>query len=312
MRDGLALGARAAGLVRRPAPALDVGDRNQRPIRVSGHGGAYAYDGESVKALLKTERFGRNLLFFDVVGSTQEKALELASAGAAEGTVVLADEQTSGVGRRGRRWHSARGMGIWLSMILRPRISPSSGGLLSAWAGLAVLDTLRGRVRDPGASGLKWPNDVLVAGRKICGVLIDAGSVGGDMSYAVMGVGLNTGQSPRDFPDELALAATSVKMATGEAPNRAEVVSDLLLKMEKTYPLLADAAGRAELAARAGQESVLTGSPVKVVTGGRTLEGTALRIEANGALVVADARTGAEVAVVAGDVQIVRGREVEL
>jgi BirA family biotin operon repressor/biotin-[acetyl-CoA-carboxylase] ligase len=267
------------------------------------------YTPERIASLLETRSFGRALRFLDVTPSTQSVAMELAASGAPEGTLVLAEEQTAGMGRRGRRWHSARGLGIWLSLVLRPPVPSSRCRALSTWAGLAVLDTLRARGWDEGAAGLKWPNDVVAGGRKLCGILIDARSSGAELSYAIVGLGLNTGHGERDFPDELATTATSVRMVEGEAPDRAALLAELLLALERGYERALTDEGRAELAGRAGRASVLTGRRVRVSGEGACLEGEALRVDADGALVVRDGRSGGEVIVTAADVETIETRE---
>jgi BirA family biotin operon repressor/biotin-[acetyl-CoA-carboxylase] ligase len=269
------------------------------------------YTPERIASLLATRRFGRELRFLGAAPSTQGVAMDLAASGAPEGTLVVAEEQTAGVGRRGRSWHSARGLGIWLSMVLRPAAPPSQCQALSTWAGLAVHETLRARGWDRAPAGLKWPNDVIAGGRKICGILIDTRSAGADISYAVLGLGLNTGHLPGDFPGELAGTAVSVRMIAGEAPDRALLLADLLLELERSYGLALSAAGRAELAARAGRASVLIGKRVRVSGEGATVEGSAVRVDGDGALVVVDGRTGGEVTVLAGDVRIIEPLEDE-
>jgi BirA family biotin operon repressor/biotin-[acetyl-CoA-carboxylase] ligase len=271
--------------------------------------GEPAYTQERIASLLATRRFGRTLRFLDVTPSTQRVAMELAASGAPEGALVLAQEQTAGVGRRGRSWHSARGLGIWLSLVLRPPVPSSRCLALSTWAGLAVLDTLRARRLDGGAAGLKWPNDIVAGGRKLGGMLIDARGSGRELSYAVLGLGLNTGHGESDFPEELAGAATSVRMITGEAPDRAALLADLLLELERGYGRALSEDGSAELAARAGRASVLMGRRVRVSGEGVDIEGEALRVDADGALVVKDGRTGGEVRVTAADVEAVETRE---
>ena len=269
----------------------------------------FTYGAERVLSLLRTERLGRDLRFLDTTASTQEVALALAAGGATEGTVVIAEEQSAGMGRRGRTWHSGRGLGIWLSMVLRPPLSSSQCQALSTWAGLAVLDSLGVCGWKSGLAGLKWPNDVVVGRRKLCGILIDAKSLGDSVSYAVLGLGLNTGHCPGDFPAELASTATSMRMVTGVEPERALVLSELLLCLERSYGLAMSAGGRGALASRAARASVLSGRPVRVIFEGTTLVGKAVGLDGDGALMVEDALTGAVQTVRAGDVQLIESEE---
>jgi BirA family biotin operon repressor/biotin-[acetyl-CoA-carboxylase] ligase len=272
--------------------------------------GGAGYDEERIRSLLGTGRFGRELRFFKTVDSTQRVALDLAEKGLPEGTLVVADEQTAGMGRRGRGWHSARGLGVWMSLLLRPAISPSEGGLLSAWAGLAVLQALAPGGWGSARAGLKWPNDVLVDGRKLCGILVDARSVGERLTFAVVGVGLNVNHDAADFPSDVAATAASLKMVKGEASDRAAILGEVVRAMERTYDAVLGPDGRRSLAAGAQGASVLIGSGVSVKGPRRTLSGIAVRIEDDGGLVV-DTGGGREEKILAGDVEMVRFREEE-
>lgn len=262
------------------------------------------FDAGRIRRLIATERFGRRIEFFETLDSTQRVALELAESGDPEGTLVVADRQTSGVGRRGRKWHSAAGLGLWFSMILRPRVPSASGGLLSAWAGLAALKVILRLEGVVGEAGLKWPNDVLVGGRKLSGILVDAASASGKMTYAVVGVGLNTGHAAEDFPEELASRATSVALVTGRRPDRAQILADLLLEMEKTYDLTVTPEGRRRLAGLAASASVLTGRRVRVLSGSTTMTGLVMGIDDGGGLILSAGPRGGEAVVLAGDVQL--------
>jgi BirA family biotin operon repressor/biotin-[acetyl-CoA-carboxylase] ligase len=267
------------------------------------------YSAERISSLLETERFGRDIEFFEVIDSTQRAAIELAAGGAGEGTLVVAEGQTGGVGRRGRAWHSAPGLGLWFSLVLRPRIPGAAGGLLSAWAGVATLRALERNGVRPGEAGLKWPNDVLIGGRKICGILIDAASASGALRHAVLGVGLNTGHSRADFPPELEYLATSLALETGGSPDRAKVLADLLLELEATYHLAEHAEGRSRLATMAGNASVLVGRRVRVVSEGGLATGRVKGLDDGGGLVLAGSRSGEEKIVLAGDVEVLEFEE---
>ncbi len=269
------------------------------------------YDEKAVTRLLRTERFGRELRFFKRTATTQGTAMELAAGGAAEGMAVVADEQTSGVGRRGRGWHSGRGLGIWASLVLRPRVPSSQGQVLSLWAAAAVLETLRVGGWDAGRAGIKWPNDIVVGGRKLCGVLIDSRSLGRDISYAVIGVGLNTGHLPEDFPADIGPAATSIRMLTGEKPDRAVVLSELLLQLERSYPLVHSTAGRYALLQRVANASVLMDKRVRIVREDRALEGRVVGLNDDGSLVISEDPTGEQKMISAADVVTVLTQEKE-
>ena len=167
----------------------------------------------------------------DTVDSTQSVAFALAERGAADRTVVVADQQLAGRGRRGRTWRAPAGTSLLASIIVRPRLPQSRLATLSLTTAVAAAEALR-RVAGVDAR-LKWPNDVLVAGRKIAGILLESrlsGAAGaaqpGASVLTIIGVGINLGQ--REFPPDLAAAATSVALETGHAPGREVVLAALL------------------------------------------------------------------------------------
>ena len=167
----------------------------------------------------------------ETVDSTQSVAFALAERGAADRTVVVADQQLAGRGRRGRTWRAPAGTSLLASIIVRPRVPQSRLATLSLTTAVAVAEAIR-RVARVDAR-LKWPNDVLVAGRKIAGILLESrlsGAAGaaqpGASVLTIIGVGINLGQ--REFPPDLAAAATSVALETGHAPGREVVLAALL------------------------------------------------------------------------------------
>jgi len=220
---------------------------------------------------LRTERFGRVAEGYATLDSTNRRALAWAEAGAPEGALVLAEHQTAGRGRLGRSWADVPGEGLLLSLVLRPALSPERMGLLPLAAGLAVAEALDGHAA-PLAPTLKWPNDVLLGGRKVCGILAE-GRPGGAHPFAVLGIGVNVGQTA--FPAELAERATSLLLATGRTPDRTALLADLLARLEARYEDLAAARHPAVLAAFAARMPP-PGTPLAVhpATGGAPTTGT--------------------------------------
>jgi len=160
----------------------------------------------------------------DTVDSTQSVAFALAERGAADRTVVVADQQLAGRGRRGRTWRAPAGTSLLASIIVRPRLPQSLLSTLSLSTAVAVAEALR-RVAKVDAR-LKWPNDVLVAGKKVAGILLESRMSGGSSVVTIIGVGINLGQ--REFPPDLAEGATSIALETGQAPSRESVLAALL------------------------------------------------------------------------------------
>jgi BirA family biotin operon repressor/biotin-[acetyl-CoA-carboxylase] ligase len=182
---------------------------------------------------LATSRFGKRLIFRDTVRSTNDLAREEAEKGAHEGTVVLAEAQTLGRGRLSRTWHSPSGLGIWMSIVLRPDVSPERAPSLTFCISLAVAKALKALY--PVDVELKWPNDVLVKGRKVCGILTEMKVTRQRVEFVICGVGINVNQTADDFPVGLREAAASLLIATGKEADRTELFSEALSQMEAAY-----------------------------------------------------------------------------
>ena len=171
---------------------------------------------DMLKQRLKGSLFGKRIFHFFRTDSTNRVALELGHAGEPEGAVVLAEEQTAGRGRGGRAWHSERATGIYVTLLLRPKLAPVQAPLLTMMAGLSAhsaVQALTGLEVD-----LKWPNDLLVRGRKLGGILTEMHAEPGQIRFVIVGIGLNVNQEK--FPGELANLATSLRAETGKPQSR--------------------------------------------------------------------------------------------
>lgn len=224
------------------------------------------------------------LHLFESVGSTNDVARHLAEIGAPAGTVVLADEQLAGRGRSGRAWSSPAGLGLWMSLVLRPDRS-ANAEIFPLLVGLTAADVLDEVVH--AAISLKWPNDLLIGGRKVAGILCEGAWSAERPSFLIVGLGVNVSHRAEDFPTDIRPQATSLRIATGRAPARepiaADLVSDILAALKRPP---ADLAGfSAELEAR----DSLRGNEVSVTepsTGAERARGTALGIAPDGALLL--------------------------
>lgn len=177
-----------------------------------------------------TGDFGRPYYFHPTVSSTNDVLRELAHAGAPQGTVVAAEEQTRGRGRRGHSWYSPRG-GLWFSLLLRPRVSPAQSQTLPLFISLMVvkgIEKLLGTTPD-----VKWPNDIFLSGRKTGGVLVEIGAEAEQVHYAVAGIGINVNVT--SFPPELETQATSLRRYTGRRVHRAHVLAVILGSIDSDY-----------------------------------------------------------------------------
>ncbi|MFQ6617443.1 MAG: biotin--[acetyl-CoA-carboxylase] ligase [Fidelibacterota bacterium] len=187
---------------------------------------------------LQTGRFGRKLYIFDKIDSTNTRAYSLAEWGEEEGTLIIAEEQYAGRGRRGRQWISPPLSGLWFSLILRPGF-PS--GRINRLVILTAVSAAQG-IEDSTSLpvNLKWPNDIMLKSKKVGGILIESNIEGERIKYAVTGIGINVNQRSEDFKGELSATATSLRIAARRMLNRIEILKAILNRMEFNYLNLLD------------------------------------------------------------------------
>jgi BirA family transcriptional regulator, biotin operon repressor / biotin---[acetyl-CoA-carboxylase] ligase len=275
---------------------------------------ASTFDRARFASRLTTRRLGRMLVARAEVGSTNDEAWEALAADAPDGTVVVADVQTRGRGRAGRTWHTAPGKALALSVLLHQGCDRRFLGLLPLAAGLAVAQALDSLGATP---ALKWPNDVLLGGRKAAGVLCEsrriqpvpgaatsppgrAGAPAGARDSAVVGVGVNVAQDACDLPPEIAETATSLALA-GVATDRESVAAAFLDALEPLVTELQEG-GRAALLAAWSERADFWGRTVTVRTPAGVVRGVARALDPDGALVLV-LEGGEEAAVRAGDLE---------
>ncbi len=232
---------------------------------------------------LHTKHFGRVVVFSCEVRSTNEWAKELAVAGASHGTVVVAETQKSGRGRLAREWISPAG-GLWFSLILRPNLHPAEAAKLTFVAGLAVADVLNEMFGLN--SETKWPNDVLVNKRKICGVLSEMSTTGDTINFVVVGVGINVNFEVEDvFPKELKEAATSLESELGRKVRLEELFIGLLERLESLYEFFLEK-GFSPVLEKWKNYAGFLGCKVKVTSQTEDLNGLALDVDYDGSLIL--------------------------
>jgi len=246
---------------------------------------------------LDTRAFGQKVISYAAVGSTNDTAFSLAEQGAVEGTLVVAEKQTKGRGRLGRIWVSQEG-GIYASLILRPEMAPSSAGLITLMAAVGIVRAIQE------LTGLeaqvKWPNDILIHGKKVCGILTEMSAEQDRVKFCVLGFGINVSQPANALP----AAAVSLAKASGAGVRRVDVVRHALVSLEQVYDLLRQQRFAELLAAWKGHSATL-GQRVKVHNHNRVLEGVAQDLDEGGALLVRD-DSGKMHRVVSGDVSLNR------
>lgn len=246
----------------------------------------------------RTEVLGHDLFYQETMDSTNTTAKELARTGAAHGMLVVAESQTAGRGRRGRTWLSEPGSGIFATLVLRPQLPPDRIPLLTLTVGVAITETLQ--QMGLGNAWLKWPNDVWVGGRKMVGILAEMSGQIDQVDWVVVGFGINTHQM--DFPEDLAAKATSFLRETGRKVQRAELLMDVLRRLEQLLPLLEQPTVQPLLDLFRKLDRMI-GQEVQVVSSIETFVGQVLGISDSGALLVRRA-DGQSQSLLAGDVSL--------
>jgi BirA family biotin operon repressor/biotin-[acetyl-CoA-carboxylase] ligase len=250
-----------------------------------------------LKQRLKGSLFGKRVYHFFKTDSTNRVAFELGHAGEPEGAVVLAEEQTAGRGRAGHAWHSERAAGIYVTLLLRPKLAPVQAPLLTMMAGLsahAAVEAVTGLAVD-----LKWPNDLMIRGKKAGGILTEMHADPGAIRFVVVGIGLNVNQE--GFPGELANVATSLRQETAKSQSRMELLVRLLWEFETDYNRFV----REGVASIVKRFEVLSsyahGKRVRITNGTESFLGTTVGLGPEGLLQV-ERDDGRVVTVIAGDV----------
>lgn len=254
---------------------------------------------EELRSGLDTRIVGRELVFFDLTDSTNSRARELGDGGHPEGTVVIADQQTLGKGRLGRQWVSPPGVNLYASLLLRPPILPYDGPQLTFISAVAVAWAIRD------SSGLaptvKWPNDILLRGKKVAGLLNEMNAETEGVRYIILGIGVNLNMAASQFPADLRYPATSVALETGASVSRLAFTRILFRHLDDLYLTYLKEGFAPVIKAWEGLCD-LVGRQVEVDCQSRILRGTVTGLDSDGALLVRSAG-GVEERILAGDVR---------
>ncbi|MED1666272.1 biotin--[acetyl-CoA-carboxylase] ligase [Brevibacillus laterosporus] len=239
---------------------------------------------EEILSAMQTERIGKNIVAYETVPTTQALAHELASKGAPEGTLVVADQQTGGKGRLGRVWHSPKGTGIWMSLVLRPVIpigrTPQMT-LLTAVAMAKAIQEFQIPVK------IKWPNDIFVNGKKVCGILTELHAEADRVNYLIIGIGINVNNQESDFDPVLQEVATSLRLALGEPLKRSQFIQVFCRIFEQLYlAYLSDGFGQIKIEWEALSMSLHRRVTVRTLQA--VLEGEATGLNKEGVLLLRD------------------------
>ncbi len=232
---------------------------------------------------LKTKIFGKRVYSYRKVGSTNLVGFRLAETSAEEGTLIVADEQTRGKGRMGRSWYSPPGLGLWMSLILRPDIPPFKAPGLSICAGLAVVQAIKEMTGVD--AKIKWPNDCLIDGKKVGGILLELSAELDRINFVIVGIGVNVNHSAKDLPKNLAQTAASIRIKLGKEISRSALLRLFLEKFERIY-LDFKKNGLSSHREAIKSYSSLLGKRVTVKFGRENIEGMAEEIDGSGSLVI--------------------------
>jgi BirA family transcriptional regulator, biotin operon repressor / biotin---[acetyl-CoA-carboxylase] ligase len=240
---------------------------------------------DEIRLGLKTKFMGKSIHYKESVESTQKIAYQHVYENAPEGTVVIAEEQTSGRGRMDRKWHSPKYTGIWMSLILRPNIPLIKAPqltLLTAVAVVQAIEEVTGLIPE-----IKWPNDILLNGKKVTGILTELQAEADKIHSIIIGIGMNVNQEAEDFPPELQAIATSLAIEKGNKVSRSDLIRCIFTNLEKLYLLYLEK-GFFPIKILWESYAVSIGKQIKARTLINTIEGKALGITDEGVLELED------------------------
>jgi len=254
----------------------------------------------AIKAGLMTRRIGVAIHLFQEVESTNDEAATLAGRGESEGTMVIAERQQRGRGRLGRRWESPMGLGLYLSVILRPPIPPQDATMLTLLGAVAGAEAIE---RTTGLTiALKWPNDLILHGRKVGGILGEMAAEDARLLYVILGIGINVNQTETDFPGELRQIATSLRVEADHPIDRAAMVRSFCESLDEWYERFLSA-GSQPVLEQVRHRCLTVGRMVAARSGDEEMSGFAVELDDRGRLVIRDAM-GVLHHLVAGDVTL--------
>lgn len=240
-----------------------------------------------------------SVLYKEEVDSTNLWAKKLARAGAPEGTAVFADMQTAGMGRRGRSWASGGGHSIYMSLVLRPDIAPEQASMLTLVMGLAVTQICRKMLHLD--AKIKWPNDMVISGKKVCGILTEMGMKGTGIDYVIAGIGINVNAT--EFPEEIRKTATSLAIEAGRVLEREEIVAAVLEQISINYKKFLETGDLTNLVKEYNEVLVNREREIRVLDPKGEYRAIATGINEKGELLVTK-EDGTRVAVYAGEVSV--------
>ena len=243
----------------------------------------YESDAAIVKDHLNCVHIGSEVLFLPEIDSTNNLAKKHSKNNAQEGLVIIAESQTGGRGRMGRSWHSPPETGIYLSILLKPNLKPDHLSFITLLAGVSAISTINEISHQ--RANLKWPNDILINDKKVCGLLCEMTQEKGSSFSVVIGIGINVNQLPEQFPKDLKKTATSLRIVNGSPINRLTVIQSLLTTLDREYRFFLAEGGHSVIK-KWKLNTDLFGKKVSVKRGSVIITGTAMNLDELGRLVL--------------------------
>lgn len=236
-----------------------------------------------IKSLMHTEWVAKEVLYFDTIDSTNTKAQELAEKGYPSGTLVVADKQESGKGRRGRSWVSPSGTGIFMTLMIKPDINPNNASMLTLVAALAVAKAITSVTGEEAL--IKWPNDIVVNSKKVCGILTEMNAQFDYINHIVVGIGINVHNE--SFPEEISQMASSLMIeAGGKRFHRAQIIAETMSYFEQYYDTFLKTQDLSALVREYDELLVNRNKAVRVLDPKEPFDGKAMGITPKGELIV--------------------------
>ncbi len=236
-----------------------------------------------IKSLMHTEWVAKEVLYFDTIDSTNTKAQELAEKGYPSGTLVVADKQESGKGRRGRSWVSPSGTGIFMTLMIKPDINPNNASMLTLVAALAVAKAITSVTGEKAL--IKWPNDIVINGKKVCGILTEMNAQFDYINHIVVGIGINVHNE--SFPEEISQMASSLMIeAGGKRFHRAQIIAETMSYFEQYYDTFLKTQDLSALVREYDELLVNRNKSVRVLDPKEPFDGKAMGITPKGELIV--------------------------
>ena len=237
---------------------------------------------EELKSHRKTKWIGQEIFYLKEIDSTNNKIKSLADEGAGNGTLVIAEGQTAGRGRRGRSWESPKGSSVYMSLLLRPQIRPDNASMITLISALAVAKAVSKLTKR--AAGIKWPNDIVMNGKKICGILTEMSLCLMEIDHIVVGIGINV--HTESFPEEISNVATSLFLETGEHYKRTELIAAVWEAFEHYYEIYLQTEDLSRLVEEYNASLANLNQMVRVLDPNEPFEGKAMGITERGELIV--------------------------